>query len=373
MSDAAWSPWLARCGTRALAVIGWMLGATHALVCLKIPGRFAWPAVIGASILAWIAARAVKARAEAPTTPSPSAPTGGRRALAELAPLVAAAIGLAAPLSDAMRTAVYAHDALYIWTPATAIAMDEAPPRLHAVLKPGEVRVHYHPEYVRGLPLLNALLSAPFDAVDTRPHRLAPFLLCLLGLLAGFDATARRGNLLGAFFGALLVGLIQLFARHASSGYADAALASFFVAACGALAPDARGRSRPWIAMGAALGAAVTKDEGAIVFLLVALVAAARAVPDRSPAGLFAIAAAASVFAPWKLVRKEQHLLVSEPMALLRHLPENAGLAWLRFERTLAEFGHLGFGTPDPSPGGGLFWQTPGGDSVWWAAAAALV
>ena len=183
---------------------------------------------------------------------------------------------------DANQFGIDENDAIRIWAPKAARALDEAPPRL-------EGTDQAHPEYPRGVGVLTAAVSTCVGHLDSRLPRLVPLFLFAMTLLAIFDALSARGNVAGAFAAVLILGAIPVVLRQATSGLMDLPLAGFFMLGGIGIAPQRDGRPATAIALAGAWGAMVTKDEGLVAcgaLLLVLLVRAREVAPAgarRSP------------------------------------------------------------------------------------------
>lgn len=345
------------------AALCWATAGVHALVALGLEGAWGWFVATGVG-LALLVLKA--ARVPAPVSaPRPRSELGDRAAYLGAA-LLASAL-LAAPIVDAAVAAPTARDAVHIWLPKFAEALDVAPPDLRA-----DRWFESHPEYPRGFPLLaaavDALLPGPRDG---RTLALTGAALAWLGLLVAYETAARFGNRLGGFAAVVAIGALPTYARHAGSGYADAALAAAGLVAAAGLARDATRPRRPWIALGGAVGAAAFKEEGVAVLAATCALLAWDVLRGRARATLPPLLCAAALFAPWAALRAD-----APPRGTLfvAGASANAGMVWLRAESAAAELLHLAFALPDPSPDGPDFGgPAPGRDPVWWLLAAAVV
>lgn len=344
-----------------LAALLWATAGVHALVALGLEGAFAWFAAAGVG-LALLILKAARVRSPA-SAPRAKSELGDRAAYVGAA-LLATAL-LAAPIVDAACSAPTAHDAVHIWLPKFAEALEVAPPDLRA-----DRWFESHPEYPRGFPLLAAAVVLPGPR-DGRTLALTGAALAWLGLLVAYETAARFGNRLGGFAAVLAIGALPAYARHAGSGYADSALAAAGLVAAAGLSRDETRPRRPWIALGGAVGAAVLKEEGAAVLAATCAILAGDVFRGRARATLPALLCAVALFAPWAALRAD-----APPRGTLfvAGASANAGAVWLRAESAALEILHLAFALPDPSPDGPDFGgPAPGRDPLWWLLAAAVV
>jgi hypothetical protein len=356
----------ARFATALLAGAAAMTAAVHALSCLGVKPRIAWPAVAALAVaVPFVVRLRAHRRAAADRTPehvgaattTPPASAAVRAVALNAAALVLVAAVLAVPTAWASRAGTSDHDALYIWLPKIAEGLDEAPPDL------SKRPLNYHPEYPRGYPQLIAALGAIAGGPSSRLPRLACAALVALLLLAVLDAASSRGNLAGGFLAVALLGGLPLFSHHAVSAYADLPLAAFVLLAVVGLSQSSAG-STPWLAAAAAAAAAAVKDEGMGCAVAVAIVLFVRAIRTHSLASAAPLLALAAVLGPWLMVKSAVR---TRSLLLLADLPHNVGAAMLRADSALRELLNLAFGFPDPTPSGYRHpFGSPGTDPTWY-------
>jgi hypothetical protein len=328
---------VARLGTAALAGLGTLACAAQSLAAVGLRPRWTLPVLAAASATLWI----VTARGAPPSPAAKPKP----RWLDEVVPVALAALLLAVPFLESRAFGVSEHDAVEIWAPRAARALDEAP----YVLDHSTGLAH--PEYPRGLGILTAAAGVLCGGFEPTLPRVVPLFLFFLTLLAAYDALGSRGNRAAGVFAVLILGAIPLLVHHASSGYADVALAGFVMLGTLGLTSGRDGGRATGLAIAGALGAIAMKDEGLAFAAGLALFM-----------GWRGALAASIVAAPWVVARWGAP---TEGVVSVHSAVQNVGMLLARFDQLVRETGHFMLGLPDPSPGSARIPDAvPGGDLV---------
>lgn len=233
-------------------------------------------------------------------SPEPAADL--RRELLALAP-----VGLLAltPAISAFTAPTLCHDAVAIWYPKTVEAAQGLVPDPESFSR--QWPRHAHAEYPRGLAGL-ATVADPLGEADPRLVRIVSLMIVVFGAWALVGWFARRGDLVGGVLAACLVLAVPEMAKQCHVGMGDPPI-GIAVLMLGLAFTDRRdGDPAATILVAlAGAGAAATKQEGAVAWLLAVAFVALRALRgDARERRIVAVAAAILLtVVPWWLGRSK--------------------------------------------------------------------